>query len=106
MTRKVRFIHASDLHLGSPICGLSSLSEEWVARLQTAIPEAFDRVIETALTREVDFVVLAGDLFDKSAASYCDYLRFFEGASLLPLAVGTAVLLGISALLSVPERNR
>lgn len=79
MTRKVRFIHASDLHLGSPICGLSSLSEEWVARLQTAIPEAFDRVIETALTREVDFVVLAGDLFDKSAASYCDYLRFFEG---------------------------
>ena len=34
------------------------------------------------------------------------YLRYFEGASLLSLAVGTAVLLGISALLSVPERNR
>ena len=79
MTRKVRFIHAADLHLGSPIRGLSSLSDEWATRLQTAIPEAYDRVIEAALTREVDFVILAGDLFDTSASSYCDYLHFFEG---------------------------
>ena len=86
MTRKVRFIHAADLHLGSPIRGLSALSDEWATRLQTAIPEAYDRVIEAALTREVDFVVLAGDLFDTSSVSYCDYLRFFEGLEKLHAA--------------------
>lgn len=34
------------------------------------------------------------------------YLRFYEGSSVIALVVGTAVLVGISALLSVPERNR
>ena len=86
MTRKVRFIHAADLHLGSPIRGLGALSEEWATRLQTAIPEAYDRVIEAALAREVDFVVLAGDLFDTSSESYCDYLRFFDGLDKLHAA--------------------
>ena len=79
MSRKVRFIHAADLHLGAPIRGLGALSEEWATRLQTAIPEAYERVIEAALSRDVDFVVLAGDMFDASFSSYCDYLLFFEG---------------------------
>ena len=86
MSGSIRFIHTADIHLGSPIRGFGSLSDEWAARLQTAIPEAFDRVIETALTREVDFVVFAGDLVDKSSASYCDYLRFFEGLDKLHAA--------------------
>ena len=79
MTRKVRFIHAADLHLGAPTRGLGALSDEWATRLQTAIPEAYDRVIETAIAREVDFVILAGDMFDASYSSYCDYLGFFDG---------------------------
>lgn len=79
MTRKVRFIHAADLHLGAPTRGLGALSDEWAARLQSAIPEAYDRVIEAAIAREVDFVVIAGDMFDASYSSYCDYVHFFEG---------------------------
>ncbi len=79
MTRKVRFLHTADFHLGAPTRGLSALSDEWATRLQTAIPEAYDRVIEAALSLEVDFVIIAGDVFDSSSASYCDYLRFFEG---------------------------
>ncbi len=83
MTRKVRFIHAADLHLGAPTRGLGALTDEWATRLQTAIPEAYDRVIETALARNVDFVILAGDMFDSSYSSYCDYVRFFEGLTKL-----------------------
>ena len=74
------------MHLGAPVRGLGALSEEWATRLQTAIPEAYDRVIETALAREVDFVILAGDIFDTSSSSYCDYLRFFEGLDKLHAA--------------------
>lgn len=59
--------------------GFLDLPDAWASRLREAIPQAFDRVIDTALANEVDFVVLAGDAFDTSQASYADYLHFFEG---------------------------
>ena len=86
MTESVRFIHVADLHLGAPVRGVCDAGPEWAARLQRAIPEAFERVIDAALAREVDFVVLAGDAFDTSRPSYGDYLRFFEGLERLDAA--------------------
>lgn len=79
MPKQLTFLHAADLHLGAPFRGLRALSEPWAKRLLSAIPEAYDRLINTALRHRVDFVVLAGDIFDTSRASYADYLRFFEG---------------------------
>ncbi len=79
MISSVTFLHAADLHLGAPFRGLRALSDKWADRLIKAIPEAFDRMIDTACTRKVDFVVIAGDIFDKSRASYADYLHFFKG---------------------------
>ena len=79
MRKQVTFIHAADLHLGAPFRGLRALSDAWANRLLMAIPEAYDRVIDAALNRHVDFVVFAGDIFDDARASYGDYLHFFEG---------------------------
>lgn len=79
MTRTIKFLHTADIHLGAPMRGFRDLSSAWAARLREAIPQAFDRVIETALANEVDFVVLAGDAFDTSQPSYKDYVRFFDG---------------------------
>lgn len=76
---KVTFIHAADVHLGAPFRGLRALSEKWADRLLRAIPEAFDRMVEAAISGSVDFVVIAGDVFDTSRPSYADYLHFFEG---------------------------
>ena len=73
------FIHAADLHLGAPFRGLRALSDAWADRLLDAIPEAYDRVVDTALRHNVDFVVIAGDIFDSARASYGDYLHFFDG---------------------------
>lgn len=83
MSEKITFIHAADLHLGAPFRGLRALSDSWATRLLNAIPEAYDRVIEAALSREVDFVVISGDIFDDARASYRDYLHFFSGLSRL-----------------------
>ena len=83
MGRHVTFIHAADLHLGAPFRGLRNLSEAWAERLCTAIVEAFDRLIEQAIERRVDFVVIAGDVFDTSRSSYGDYLHFFDGLAAL-----------------------
>ncbi len=79
MAPSLTFLHAADLHLGAPFRGLRALSEAWADRLLDAIPEAYDRVIDAALRRKVDFVVIAGDIFDSARASYADYLHFFEG---------------------------
>ena len=79
MKQTVTFIHSADLHLGAPFRGLRSLSPAWADRLLEAIPEAFDRLIDTAITHQVDFVVLAGDVFDLSHPSYRDASHFVKG---------------------------
>ena len=86
MGRKVRFIHAADVHFGTPIRGLHDVSPEWAVALQEAVAQAWDRVVGAALSRDVDFVILAGDMFDTSRPSYGDYLRFFEGLERLDQA--------------------
>lgn len=79
MTKSLKILHAADLHLGAPFRGLGQVSKTWAARLTRAITESYDRVIDTAIERQVDFMVIAGDIFDATRASYGDYLRFFEG---------------------------
>lgn len=86
MPKRLTFIHAADLHLGAPFRGLRALSDAWASRLLTAIAEAYDRVIDAAIDREVDFVVMAGDIFDSARPSYGDYLHFFEGLKRLDQA--------------------
>lgn len=83
MGKTLTFIHAADLHLGAPMRGLRALSDQWAQRLLSAISEAYDRVIDAALSHQVDFVVIAGDVFDGSRVSYGDYRRFFSGLSRL-----------------------
>lgn len=75
----VTFIHAADLHLGAPFKGLRAIAPEWSEVLLQAIPEAFRKVISTALAEKVDFVVIAGDVFDNSHPSYADFSLFVKG---------------------------
>lgn len=79
MSDQVTFIHAADLHLGAPFRGLKALSEKWATRLLSALSEAYDKVVDAAIARDVDFVVIAGDIFDGARPSYGDFLHFFKG---------------------------
>lgn len=60
----MRFIHAADIHLDSPLRGLSQYPGAPVDELRGATRGALQRLVEHAIREEVDFVVLAGDLFD------------------------------------------
>ena len=60
----VRFLHAADVHLDSPLRGLSAYPGAPVELLRSATRTAFTGLIDTALEEEVDFVVIAGDLYD------------------------------------------
>lgn len=59
-----RFLHAADLHLGSPFLGLAQKDDDVAARFAGASRDAFERLVTTAIEEEVSFVVVAGDIFD------------------------------------------
>jgi DNA repair protein SbcD/Mre11 len=58
------FLHAADLHLGSPFLGLSLKDEELARRLASAGRDAFRAMIDAAIAEKVAFVVIAGDIYD------------------------------------------
>jgi DNA repair exonuclease SbcCD nuclease subunit len=62
--KKVTFIHGADLHLDSPMIGLKHLPEQIFKRIRESTFVALKKLINSALENKVDFVVLAGDLFD------------------------------------------
>lgn len=58
------FIHAADIHLDSPLRGLSRYDEVPAEEVRGATRTAFDNLIAYACDEAVDFMVIAGDLFD------------------------------------------
>ena len=63
MTR-FTFIHAADLHLGSPLAGLASRDAEIARRFASAGRRAFEDLVSLAITQEVAFLIVAGDVYD------------------------------------------
>jgi len=60
----VKFIHAADIHLDSPLTGLSAYPDAPVEMLRTATRDAFTNLVNEAIEQPVDFMVIAGDLYD------------------------------------------
>lgn len=58
------FLHAADIHLDSPLLGLDRHEGAPAEEIRRATRSAFDRLVQTAIDRRVDFVVIAGDLYD------------------------------------------
>ena len=69
----MRFIHASDLHIDSPLRGLDRYDGAPVERLRTATRSALERLVDRAISERVDFILLAGDIYDR------DWLDFHTG---------------------------
>ena len=63
----MRFIHIADVHLDTPF---GSRSEAMGVRLRSAALEALDRCVDTAISEQVDAVLIAGDLFDGTRLSF------------------------------------
>ena len=71
-----RFLHAADIHLDSPLRGLSGQEGSAAERIRGATREAFEQLISLALAEEVAFVVIAGDLYDGDWRDYRTGLFF------------------------------
>lgn len=60
----MKFIHTADLHLDSSLRGLSSYADAPAERLRTATRDAFHNLVTQAIEEQVDFMVIAGDVYD------------------------------------------
>ncbi|MEP6588047.1 MAG: DNA repair exonuclease [Polaromonas sp.] len=61
----MRFIHTADLHIDSPLRGLSRYEGAPLERLRGATRRALERLVDLAIDEQVDFVLIAGDLYDR-----------------------------------------
>lgn len=73
------FIHAADLHLDSPFKGISEVSEEIGSELTESTFRAFRKIVDVCLEKPVDFLLIAGDIYDGADKSLRAQLRFRQG---------------------------
>jgi DNA repair protein SbcD/Mre11 len=66
----VKFIHAADLHIDSPLRGLDEYQGAPVARLRGASRQALTALVDLAIEQRVAFVLLAGDVYDGNWADF------------------------------------
>jgi exonuclease SbcD len=66
----ISFLHAADIHLDSPLKGLERYENAPVERMRGATRRAFERLIDLAIEKRVDFVLIAGDLYDGDCRDY------------------------------------
>ncbi len=68
MTQPIRLVHASDFHLEMPVYGLAEVPDHLRELLIEAPYHAAEQVFETALSEDVDAVLLAGDILNVDRA--------------------------------------
>ena len=74
----MKYIHAADVHLDSPLRGLERYEGAPVEEIRSATRRAFDNLIDLAIAEEVGCVLLAGDLYDGDWKDYNTGLYFIE----------------------------
>ena len=79
----MRFLHAADIHLDSPLAGLRARAGARGDTIAGATRDTFVRLIDTALELQVAFLIIAGDVYDGDWKDYATPL--FLGAQLARL---------------------
>ena len=79
----MRFLHCADIHLDSPLRGLERYEGAPVEQVRGATRRAFENMVQCALREKVDFVVIAGDLYDGDWPDFNTGLFFAKGMAQL-----------------------
>lgn len=74
----MKLIHASDIHLDSPMRGLAMHDGAPIEELHGATRRALANLVDTAIEEQADVVLLAGDLFDGDWPHYGTGVQFVK----------------------------
>ncbi|WP_054968323.1 metallophosphoesterase family protein [Alicyclobacillus ferrooxydans] len=78
-----KFIHAADLHLDSPLRGLSALADAPTEEIRTATRKALQNLVDLCIAERVAFVLIAGDVYDGDWEDYTTGLFFTKSMARL-----------------------
>ncbi len=78
-----KFLHAADIHLDSPLRGLERYEGAPVHELRCAAREALSNLVDLAISENVNFLLIAGDLYDGDWKDYNTGLFFAKEMSKL-----------------------
>lgn len=73
-----QFLHVADIHLDSPLRGLEGHERRIADQIRSAPRDAFENLVGYAIEEAVDFLIIAGDLYDGSWKDYRTGLFFAE----------------------------
>jgi exonuclease SbcD len=74
----MKFLHAADIHLDSPLAGLTRKGGVPVHVTQDCTRRAFANLIDLAIAQDVAFLLIAGDLYDGDWRDFSTGLFFNE----------------------------
>ncbi len=60
----MKFLHTADIHLDSPLRGLNAHADAPVEKVRGATRVALEHLVSLAISEQVTFVLIAGDLYD------------------------------------------
>jgi DNA repair protein SbcD/Mre11 len=83
MSKNIRFIHCGDLHLEAPFKGVQVENEEIWKAVEGSTFKSFEKVVQTAISQKVDFVLIAGDIYNAANKSIRAQLFFLKQMRLL-----------------------
>lgn len=87
----MKFVHAADLHIDSPLRGLERYEGAPVELIRGATRRALEHLVELCLTEGAKLLVLAGDLYDGDWKDYSTGLFFCQQMARLREADVTVV---------------
>ena len=74
----MKFLHAADIHLDSPLRGLERYEGAPVEKIRLASRHALENLVALAIEQRVDLVLLAGDTFDGDGKDWNTALFFVK----------------------------
>jgi DNA repair exonuclease SbcCD nuclease subunit len=83
MSTPVRFIHAADLHLDAPFGGVDATDARVRDALGASTYKALEAIVDACLEYAVDFLVVAGDVYNHRERGVRSQLAFARAASRL-----------------------
>ena len=72
----MKFVHAADLHIDSPLRGLDKYEGAPAGRLRAATRRALENLVALCIDEQAAFLLLAGDVFDGSWKDFSTGLFF------------------------------
>ncbi len=91
----LKFIHTADIHLDSSLRKLDSYEGAPVDEIRQAARRAFNNLVKLAISEKVDFILIAGDLYDGDWKDFNTGLYFVsQTAKLRDAGISVYIIFG------------